>query len=105
MKRSFFPTEGRWWKGNIHTHTTRTDGQCPPEQQITDYCAQGYDFLAITDHNVVDSHQLGRPASPLHDPRLGAGYQAPRGQHLLHPCGWPAAHCRRGDALHGTTPL
>lgn len=58
MKRSFFPTEGRWWKGNIHTHTTRTDGQCPPEQQITDYCAQGYDFLAITDHNVVDSHQL-----------------------------------------------
>lgn len=58
MRRSFFPSKGRWWKGNIHAHTTRSDGLCPPEQQIADYCAQGYDFLAITDHNVVDSHQL-----------------------------------------------
>jgi len=59
MDRSFFPGEGRWLKGNTHSHTTRTDGTCPPEQQIRDYMAKGYDFLAITDHNVIDSHQLG----------------------------------------------
>ena len=59
MYRSFFPNTGTWLKGNVHSHTTRTDGLCPPEKQIADYRAQGYDFLSITDHNVVDSHQLG----------------------------------------------
>ena len=60
MRVSFFPNAGTWLKGNIHSHTTRTDGLCPPEQQICDYHAHGYDFLSITDHNVIDSHQLGK---------------------------------------------
>lgn len=58
MRTSFFPEKGIWRKGNIHSHTTRTDGLCPPDQQIRDYRRQGYDFLSITDHNVIDSHQL-----------------------------------------------
>lgn len=58
MMRSFFPQSGKWLKGNVHSHTTRTDGTCPPEKQIADYCRMGYDFLAITDHNVIDSFQL-----------------------------------------------
>ena len=53
MYRSFFPATGTWLKGNIHSHTTQTDGLCPPDQQIRDYCAQGYDFFSITDHNMV----------------------------------------------------
>ena len=62
MEQSFFPRAGRWLKGNTHAHTTRSDGLCPPEQQIRDYIAQGYDFLAITDHNLIDSHRLGAAA-------------------------------------------
>lgn len=58
MRESYFPNTGTWLKGNVHSHTTRTDGLCPPEQQIRDYHAKGYDFLALTDHNVIDSHQL-----------------------------------------------
>lgn len=57
MQVSFFPQTGRWFKGNLHSHTTRTDGMCPPDQQIRDYASHGYDFLAITDHNVIDSHR------------------------------------------------
>lgn len=53
MYCSFFPAEGTWLKGNIHSHTTQTDGLCPPDQQIRDYCAKGYDFFSITDHNIV----------------------------------------------------
>ncbi|MBQ3193328.1 MAG: hypothetical protein IJB59_07150 [Oscillospiraceae bacterium] len=53
MYRSFFPATGTWLKGNIHSHTTQTDGLCPPDQQIRDYCAQNYDFFSITDHNMV----------------------------------------------------
>ena len=27
-----------------------------PEQQAADYRAQGYDFLALTDHNIMKTH-------------------------------------------------
>ncbi len=40
----------RWFKGNLHTHTTITDGTRSPEDVITLYAAAGYDFLALTDH-------------------------------------------------------
>lgn len=53
MKESFFPNAGIWLKGNTHSHTTQTDGLCPPDQQIHDYASKGYDFLSITDHNMV----------------------------------------------------
>lgn len=53
MRESFFPNTGIWLKGNVHSHTTQTDGLCPPDQQIRDYAAKGYDFFSITDHNMV----------------------------------------------------
>ncbi len=43
----------RFYKGNTHLHTTNSDGQLPPEQAIALYRDAGYDWLAVTDHNVV----------------------------------------------------
>lgn len=40
----------RYYKGNTHAHTTRSDGVRTPEEAMELYRAQGYDFLAITDH-------------------------------------------------------
>ena len=40
----------RWYKGNLHAHTTVTDGKMSPEDCIKLYQSKGYDFLAITDH-------------------------------------------------------
>lgn len=40
----------KWWKGNIHTHTTVSDGRLSPEDSIALYRKNGYDFLALTDH-------------------------------------------------------
>ena len=37
-------------KGGLHCHTTRSDGQCTPEETIRLHAENGYDFLAITDH-------------------------------------------------------
>jgi hypothetical protein len=45
-------------KGNIHTHTTLSDGGSSPEQTIAWYRSHGYQFLALTDHN-----KFSRPAS------------------------------------------
>ncbi len=38
-------------RGNLHAHTTFSDGVLPPEGLISEYEALGYDFLAITDHD------------------------------------------------------
>lgn len=43
----------KWLKGNLHTHTTRSDGARPPEEVIADYEDRGYDFLSISDHDVL----------------------------------------------------
>ena len=40
-----------WLRGNLHAHTTLSDGQLPPEAVIAAYEQAGYDFLAISDHD------------------------------------------------------
>jgi histidinol phosphatase-like PHP family hydrolase len=45
-----FTAPGRFWKGNLHTHSTRSDGILSPEEVCRRYRAEGYDFLALTDH-------------------------------------------------------
>src|SRR5215210_2406323 len=47
----------RWWKGNLHTHSLWSDGDDFPEMVVDWYKTHGYDFLAISDHNVL--HQGG----------------------------------------------
>lgn len=37
-------------KGNLHTHSTLSDGVHRPEYIAQKYCDAGYDFLAFTDH-------------------------------------------------------
>lgn len=59
-----------WYKGNLHTHTTDSDGDWAPEEVVRRYKARGYDFLAISDHHLYtdyhsqygDEHFLILPA-------------------------------------------
>ena len=48
-----FQCEGEWLKGNLHTHTTRSDGRLTPQERVAAYEDRGYDFLALTDHDVL----------------------------------------------------
>ena len=47
-----FEAGGSWFKGNVHAHTTNSDGQMTPGQLVRVYEEAGYDFLSITDHGV-----------------------------------------------------
>jgi hypothetical protein len=38
-------------RGNLHTHSTRSDGDSPPAEVYAYYRDHGYAFLALTDHN------------------------------------------------------
>jgi len=46
-----YNTDGRWFKGNTHIHTTRSDGGKDVRTVVEMYAGRGYDFLFITDHN------------------------------------------------------
>jgi len=47
----------RWYKGNLHTHTLWSDGNHFPEMVVDWYAQHDYDFLALTDHNIVADHE------------------------------------------------
>lgn len=40
-----------WLKGNLHSHTTNSDGSLTVEEMIDAYKHHGYDFMAISDHD------------------------------------------------------
>ena len=52
-----FASEGNWYKGNLHTHTTVSDGALTPQETIRLYAEGGYDFLALTDHGAVNNYE------------------------------------------------
>jgi hypothetical protein len=47
-----------WYKGNLHTHTINSDGDSPPYDVMAWYKRNGYQFLAITDHNTFTDPAL-----------------------------------------------
>ena len=46
-----FTRAGRWYRANLHTHTTASDGDVPPAEAAELYRKAGYHVLALTDHN------------------------------------------------------
>lgn len=56
----------RWYKGNTHAHTLESDGDSTPEEVARWYRDHGYQFLVLSDHNVLTrvdalSRQFGEP--------------------------------------------
>jgi hypothetical protein len=47
----------RWWKGNLHTHSFWSDGNDFPEMIAEWYRTRDYNFLALSDHNVLSEGQ------------------------------------------------
>ena len=61
MNSSMFDLPGKFFRGNLHTHSTNSDGALPPAEVCRRYAAEGYDFIALTDHFV------GRYNYPISD--------------------------------------
>ena len=47
----------RWWKGNTHAHTLWSDGDSPPELVTKWYRDAGYEFLVLSDHDVLATEE------------------------------------------------
>ena len=72
-------------KGNLHTHTTRSDGISSPETVIRQYAAMGHDFLALTDHRIYNYQNFAPETGVLILPgmELDANMPGP-GCHCVH---------------------
>lgn len=56
MKRYFLPNTGNYYKANMHTHTTVSDGRMTPEEVKEYYKNRGYSIVAFTDHDIITTH-------------------------------------------------
>ncbi len=72
-------------KGNLHTHTTRSDGRGTPEEVIRLYFSKGYDFLALTDHRLYNYQNFAKeiPITILPGMELDKRMEGP-GIHCFH---------------------
>ena len=48
-----YTQEAKWWKGNTHTHSWWSDGNCPPEIVVQQFKEKGYNFLSMTEHDIL----------------------------------------------------
>lgn len=49
----------KYYKANLHTHTTQSDGHSTPEKIKEEYKAHGYSVVAFTDHeHIIDNSHL-----------------------------------------------
>jgi hypothetical protein len=48
-----FGPAGKWYKGNLHCHSTLSDGKLTPSEVVAVYRSKGYSFLSFTDHFIL----------------------------------------------------
>lgn len=56
MLNQAFEAPGKFFKGNLHTHSNLSDGKKTPEEVIELYRSRGWDFLSLTDHFLPEAH-------------------------------------------------
>ena len=56
MRTYLLPEKGRFYKANLHTHTTVSDGTMTPAELKEHYKSQGYSIIAYTDHELIVDH-------------------------------------------------
>ncbi len=76
-----FQADGRFFRGNLHGHSTGSDGAIDAEEVCRRYKAAGYDFVAVTDHFLERFDYPVTDTTPYRDSSfttiLGAEVHAP----------------------------
>ncbi len=56
MRKYLLPQEGNFYKANLHSHSTISDGKLTPQEMKDLYKSHGYSILAYTDHDLFIPH-------------------------------------------------
>lgn len=57
MKKFLLPETGTFYKANLHSHSTFSDGELTPAEMKALYQAHGYSIIAYTDHDLMFHHR------------------------------------------------
>lgn len=68
-----------WLRGNLHTHTTLSDGELSPDDTLDAFIRRGYDFVALTDHDAIANPNEARFPQIL----VFSGVEHSAQQHIL----------------------
>jgi len=107
-----YESDGQWYKGQLHLHTTVSDGSLSVAETIRGYRNRGFDFICITDHSVssqaagqstddflvldgVEIDKMVRPREAVHT--VCVGLKKPIGESLAY--GRKLADARRQGAF------
>lgn len=77
----YLNSSAMWLKGNLHTHTTNSDGPHSPQATVHEYAARGYDFLMLSDHDHLTDITVLDPCGMVLLPGNEITADAP---HVLH---------------------
>jgi len=77
-------TKGQWLRGNLHAHTTNTDGENKPQTVINKYAKLGHDFLAISDHDIFTASKQHRSWNNKGMIMMPGNEISANGPHILH---------------------
>ncbi len=88
VQQKAFTATNKMLKGGLHTHTTRSDGRMDPADVIKLFKANGYDFLAITDHRNYNFKNF----APEVDMTIIPGMEFDNGFHRLEYGGFRCFH-------------
>lgn len=92
MIQYILPPEGRFYRANLHCHSTDSDGKMTPEQLVEEYRARGYSILCISDHRklidrtglcredflLLNGYEFNHAVEPLHGRSIHLGLIAGR---------------------------
>ena len=56
MRKYLLPEKGKFYKANLHGHTTFSDGALTPEEVKAEYKKRGYSINAFSDHEILWNH-------------------------------------------------
>lgn len=56
MRKYLISKEGTFYKANLHSHSTMSDGKLTPEEMKAHYLSLGYSVVAYTDHDLMVCH-------------------------------------------------
>lgn len=52
-----FSGEGNWYKGNLHCHSTNSDGKLSPKEVVKLFRENGYSFLCFSEHDIYTDYR------------------------------------------------
>lgn len=80
MRKYLLPQNGKFFKANLHCHTTISDGKMTPEEIKEVYKSNGYSVVAFTDHAVLIPHPelADEGFLPLNSYELDVNEHSPR---------------------------